>query len=127
MIIEHNTHFKNGHGYNMTYGGEGALGWIPTDETKRKIGLANSRSTLTEEGRKKKSEFTRKNNPMNDPIIREKCRRRLLEVKTNAKKVTDGIIIFDSIRDANKKYKDIKYQTLSYWIRKNMNGWSFVT
>ena len=39
MIIEHNTHFKNGHGYNMTYGGEGALGWIPTDETKRKIGL----------------------------------------------------------------------------------------
>lgn len=37
MIIEHNTHYKDGHGYNMTYGGEGAFGWVPSEETKRKI------------------------------------------------------------------------------------------
>lgn len=33
-----------------------------TDETKRKIGVANSRSTLTDNGRKIKSEFTRQMN-----------------------------------------------------------------
>lgn len=127
MILEHNTHFRDGHGYNMTYGGEGALGWIPSEETKRKIGLANSRSTLTEEGRKRKSDFTKKNNPMNNHIVREKCRQRLLESKTNAKKVTDGKQIFDSIRDANETYFNIKYSTLQYWISKNKNGWSYVT
>ena len=127
MILEHNTHFKDGHGYNMTYGGEGTLGWIPSEETKRKIGLANSRSTLTEDGRKRKSEFTKKNNPMNNPINREKCRQRLIEIKTNAKKVTNGIKQFDSIRDANKEYNDIKYSTLYHWIKNNKNGWSFVT
>ena len=126
MILEHNTHFKDGHGYNMTYGGEGALGWIPSDETKRKIGLANSRSTLTEEGRKRKSEFTKKNNPMNNPIIREKHRQKLLKIKTNARKVTDGITVFDSIRDANYVYSNIKYSTLQYWVKENKNGWSYV-
>lgn len=37
LIIEHNTHFKEGHGYNMTFGGEGTFGWMPTEETKKKI------------------------------------------------------------------------------------------
>jgi len=127
MILEHNTHFRDGHGYNMTFGGEGTLGWIPSEETKKKIGLANSRSTLTEDGRKRKSEFIKKNNPMNDPIIREKCRKRLLEVKPNAKKVTDGTTIFDSIRDANKVYSSLTYQTLYGHIREKKNGWSYVT
>ena len=53
-IKKYNSYGENG--YNMTYGGEGTLGWIPSEETKRKIGLANSRSTLTEDGRKRKSE-----------------------------------------------------------------------
>lgn len=126
MILEHNTHFRDGHGYNMTYGGEGALGWIPSEETKKKIGLANSRSTLTEEGRKRKSDFTKNNNPMNDPVIREMHRQRLLESKTNARKVTDGKQIFDSIRDANKQYSNISYQKLYGYIRENKNGWSYV-
>jgi group I intron endonuclease len=127
MILEHNTHFKNGHGYNMTFGGEGALGWVPSEETKKKISIANSRSTLTEDGRQRKREFMIKNNPMNDASIKEKCRQRLLEVKPNAKRVTDGKTIFDSIRDANKQYFEIKYQTLYHWIKHNKNGWSYVT
>lgn len=36
-IKEHNTHFRDGHGYNMTYGGEGAFGWKPTEENKTNI------------------------------------------------------------------------------------------
>ncbi len=41
FIINQNTHFKEGHGYNMTYGGEGAKGWIPSEETKKKISESN--------------------------------------------------------------------------------------
>ena len=126
MILEHNTHFKEGHGYNMTYGGEGAFGWKPSEETKRKIGISNSRSTLTEEGRKRKSEFTRKNNPMNNPDIRAKHKQKMANIKSTARKVTNGDKVFDSIRDANKEFPDTNYNTLYYWIKNNKNGWSYV-
>ena len=33
-IKEYNTYFKNGQGYNMTYGGEGSSGYTFTDEIK---------------------------------------------------------------------------------------------
>lgn len=125
FILEHNTHFRNGHGYNMTYGGEGAFGWIPTEETKRKIGISNSRSTLTERGREAKRLYTTNNNPMFKDDVKEKHRLRLLEVKPNAKKVTDGIKIFESIRDAQNQYQ-INYNTLWHWIKHNKNGWSYV-
>lgn len=36
-IRKYNTHYKSGYGYNMTYGGEGTFGWIPSAETKQKI------------------------------------------------------------------------------------------
>ena len=45
-----------------------------TEETKKKIGLKNSRSTLTDKGRELKREFCIKNNPMNNPIYAEKAR-----------------------------------------------------
>jgi len=45
-----------------------------SDETKLKIAKSNSRCTLTEEGRKKKSNFTKNNNPMSNPILKEKAR-----------------------------------------------------
>lgn len=45
-----------------------------SEETKRKIGLKNSHSTLTEHGRKIKSEFTKKNNPMKNSFYAEKAR-----------------------------------------------------
>jgi len=125
MIVEHNTHFRDGHGYNMTWGGEGRFGLEHTDETKRKIGMANSRSTLTEDGRKRKSEFTKLNNPMNDPVIKKFHRKRLLESKTSAKKVTDGRSIFDSIRDANKAHPTLNYKTLAWYVRNNKHNWSY--
>ena len=127
MILEHNTHFRDGHGYNMTFGGEGALGWVPSEETKKKISIANSRSTLTEDGRQRKREFTKNNNPMNNPVVREKHKQRLLEAKPNAKKVTDGKTTFVSIRDANKAYPFLTYQKLYGYIREKKNGWSYVT
>jgi len=43
LIIEHNTHAKNGHGYNLTAGGEGR------DRVDQKFGEALPMSVLTEE------------------------------------------------------------------------------
>lgn len=35
-IIKYNSYYKNGKGYNMTYGGEGSFGYVFTDEAKLK-------------------------------------------------------------------------------------------
>ena len=35
-IIEYNSYYMNGNGYNMTYGGEGINGYVFTEEDKRK-------------------------------------------------------------------------------------------
>lgn len=67
FIREYNSHVDNGHGYNMSYGGDGNNGYCAatlyklgsanrgkkrgprTEETKQKIGFANSQKTRTEE------------------------------------------------------------------------------
>lgn len=45
-----------------------------TKETLNKISKANSLCRLTNEGRFKKSEYTKNNNPMNNPLYAEKAR-----------------------------------------------------
>jgi group I intron endonuclease len=35
------VHFENSNGYNMTLGGNSTIGWIPSEETKKKISEAN--------------------------------------------------------------------------------------
>ena len=37
LIEEHNTYWQSGRGYNLTKGGDGNLGWIMPEETKKKI------------------------------------------------------------------------------------------
>jgi group I intron endonuclease len=66
FIREYNSHIDNGHGYNMSYGGDGNNGYSAatrykmgssnrgkkrplSEETKQKIGIANSRQRRTEE------------------------------------------------------------------------------
>lgn len=57
----------------MSGEGNPMYGKSHSTETKIKIGKKNSRKTLTEEGRKRKSEYTKNNNPMHNPIHLEKC------------------------------------------------------
>jgi hypothetical protein len=45
-----------------------------SEETKRKIGLKNSRTTLTESGRIKKIKFMENNNPMKNPLYAERAK-----------------------------------------------------
>ena len=42
--------------YNLTDGGQGNLGWNPPEETRNKIGLANSKRIISDETRRKISE-----------------------------------------------------------------------
>lgn len=47
FIRLYKSHYLDGHGYNMTYGGEGTLGRVHTKETRRKIGDAKKNRPLT--------------------------------------------------------------------------------
>lgn len=40
-IRKFNTHYLEGDGYNMTFGGEATLGWSPSDVTRQRISEAN--------------------------------------------------------------------------------------
>ncbi len=40
-IRQFNSHYLDGGGYNMTYGGEATMGWVPSNETRKKISAAN--------------------------------------------------------------------------------------
>jgi len=42
-IIKYNSYYKNGKGYNMTYGGEGAFGYIHTDDDLKKNSEAHKK------------------------------------------------------------------------------------
>jgi hypothetical protein len=42
-IIEYNSYYMNGNGYNMTYGGEGTNGYVFTDEVKLKMSEAKKK------------------------------------------------------------------------------------
>ena len=40
-IRKFNSHYIYGAGYNMTFGGEATLGWVPSEETRKKISESN--------------------------------------------------------------------------------------
>ena len=54
----YNTFYDNG--YNMTYGGDGTFGWIPSEETKKKI--SKSRKGIVPWNKGKPSPWTSKRN-----------------------------------------------------------------
>ncbi len=48
-IALHDTYYKNRHGYNMTIGGNGTIGYVFTKEVRAKISLANKGRVYTPE------------------------------------------------------------------------------
>lgn len=59
-IRQFNSHYFHGEGYNMTYGGEATLGWVPSEETKEKISKAKRGKVAWNKG--KPSPWTSKRN-----------------------------------------------------------------
>ena len=57
FIREYNTMANIGKGYNLTEGGEGSIGWIPSEETKKKISKANTGKKRSEEVKNRLSEL----------------------------------------------------------------------
>lgn len=53
MLIQLYGSHVSQHGYNMTFGGDGTTGWVPKEETKLKISIANTGKKLSEETKKK--------------------------------------------------------------------------
>ena len=60
FIKENNSYYKNGFGYNMTYGGNGTFGYNHTKETRKKIGNSWKGKKHSEETKKKMSEARKK-------------------------------------------------------------------
>ena len=70
-------------GYNMTLGGEGTLGWIPSEETKKKISEANSGKHHSKESREKMSEAHKgENNSMYGKYHSEESKKKMSKVKS---------------------------------------------
>jgi len=60
-IQEYNSYYKNGNGYNMTYGGDGITGYVFTEEDKQKMSEGiNAHYEKHPEAREKMSEITKK-------------------------------------------------------------------
>lgn len=62
-IRKFNSHCVHGNGYNMTFGGEATLGWVPSEETRKKISEANKGKIGWNKG--KSSPWTSKRNREN--------------------------------------------------------------
>jgi hypothetical protein len=90
-IIEYNSHYMNGNGYNMTFGGEGTNGYVYTEDDRQKMSEMCKKYWENPEARKEHSEKRKKyyeNNPEagkeqgekikvhyeNNPEAREKTR-----------------------------------------------------
>jgi group I intron endonuclease len=52
-IKSHDSHFKDGWGYNMSYGGEGQLGYKHSKETKIKMSVSHRGRKISEKHRQK--------------------------------------------------------------------------
>lgn len=62
-IIKYNTHYLDGYGYNMTYGGDGMLGYKHNAEIRKKISENRKGTKHTEEWKRKQSERKKANPP----------------------------------------------------------------
>jgi group I intron endonuclease len=59
-IIEYNSYYMNGNGYNMTHGGEGTNGYVFTEEDKQKMGKSQKKRFENPEELEKNSERGKK-------------------------------------------------------------------
>lgn len=117
-------YFK-GHGQKLLAENNPMFGKKHSSETKQKISNKNKINRLTEKGRIKKSIYTSLNNPMFNELIKNKHKIIMASLKVASKPVYHFYKRYNSIREANTDFPEIKYTTLCYQIKNKKNGWSF--
>ena len=113
-ILEYNSFYQDGKGYNMTYGGEGVTGYVYTEEDKQRISEAQIKRFDDPTEREKSSEAAIKRFQGDDerirhgermkqritPELREKCS------ESQKKRFEDPKEIQKSVEAGIKRYKD---------------------
>ena len=65
--------------YNMTNGGEGSSGWVPSEESRRKMSQSSKGKTHSKETRRKMGEAKKGNTYMLGKTLSEETRRKMSE------------------------------------------------
>jgi len=73
-IFEYNSHYIDGYGYNMTYGGEGVNGWVPNQEQRKKLSEVGKKYYQETPGAREKNSEVLKKYYEDNPGAREKMR-----------------------------------------------------
>lgn len=93
FIRQFNTHYLHGTGYNMTFGGEATLGWVPSRETRKKISEANSGKIAWNKG--KESPWTSERNRKEAGKPRPNLEKKYKFVSPNGTEyLTSGLVKF---------------------------------
>ena len=96
------------------------------DETRNKISKARKGvNTNTKENLAIKSKKMTVDNPMFDPLTKEKHAQAMKICSTSSRAVYYGNTVFASLREANKHNPHIKYTTLAYKCTNKKDGWSY--
>jgi group I intron endonuclease len=121
-IKENNTYFKNGSGYNMTFGGEGNSGYVFTDEIKKKMSMIkkiylknnpeaikkhkeNMKNYWTEE-KKLAMSILKKEQHKNNPEIVEKWKKSRGEW-SNEERTNHSLLIKEQFKKNPERAKEI--------------------
>lgn len=107
LIRELDTHVKNGNGYNCTDGGDGTKGYIPNDETKRKISIANKGERNSMYGKTHTEETKRK-------MVENRTQLYGEEHPRSKEVICDGMV-FCSIGEC-AKYYEVNDGTMRGWL-----------
>ncbi len=99
LIKEHNSHFIDGYGYNMTYGGDGILGYIHNDATKKIMKEKRALQVFSDETKQKMSNSS--------------------SGKKKTKNHNENIA---KARTGTKRSKETKQKLRDAWIRRKEKG-----
>ena len=125
VSVYQNQGYKLGHLNGMKGAANHMFGKQHSNETKDKIGKANSRSTLTEKGRRIKSELMSNTNPMHDEKIREKHKDAMKKRKDIwSKCVYYNGVRYKSVTEAHKAFPNESYSNIAFWSKHNKKGWT---
>ena len=113
-IIEYNSYYMNGNGYNMTHGGEGTNGYVFTEEDKQKMGESQKKRFENPEELKKNSERGKKYYEDHPEAVKEQSERlkkyyaenpeARQQISETSKKQWENPEAREQMREIKKKY-----------------------